>query len=49
MKPILSAHLLLAQVMPALHRPSTSILSTRQTQSIIDFSNGFSNEYLLLL
>lgn len=48
-KPILSAHLLITRVISGLHRPSISILSTRQTQSIIDFSDGFSNEYLLLL
>lgn len=48
-KPILSAHLLITRVISGLHGPSTSILSTRQTQSIIDFSDGFSNEYLLLL
>lgn len=48
-KPVLSAHLLITGVVSPLNRPSTSIFSTRQTQSIIDFSNGFSSEYLLLL
>lgn len=48
-KPVLSAHLLITGVISPLNGPSTSILSTRQTQSIIDFSNGSSNEYLLLL
>lgn len=48
-KPILSAHLLITRVISALHGPSTSILSTRQTRSIIDFSIGFFNEYLLQL
>lgn len=42
-KPILSAHLLITWVISGLHGPSTSTLSTRQTQSIIDFSDGFSN------
>lgn len=48
-KPVLSAHLLITGVVSPLKGPSTSIFSTRQTQSIIDFSNGFSSEYLLLL
>lgn len=48
-KPVLSAHLLITGVVCPVNGPSTSILSTRQTQSIIDFSKGFSSEYLLLL
>lgn len=48
-KPIWAAHLLSTRVISGLHGLSTSILSTRQTQSIIDYSDGFSNEYLLLL
>lgn len=48
-KPVLSAHLLITAAVRPLNGPSTSILPTRQTQSIIDFSNGFSSEYLLLL